>query len=363
MSTTTNMAKTDDYFYNAIKNADLAVESVNTYVYSLKRLQKYTNNTIFHAIVHPQDTFTILSAEIKVDATLSATVSVMVALFKHADMLTSHKSYFTQWYAIYEPLIRKQKDMRLSNTPTERQEQVKISWINVLSKLDNLNNTEFASRGHLVLSFYVMMAPRRQKDYWKINVYDELNNVPIDTECAAYVNLRVEKPYIVVNEFKTAKTMNTWTKELPIALVKVLKRSLLLHPRRWVFAQQDGQPYKNTVSFRCFTNALFNRWFGAGVTLDTIRHSFVTFRYQNATLSTKDHMQDALDMGHTLDTHMAYAFVEKAIIVADDVEEVKTTPIVDGNPNKTPKIKPKVKGVLKIKHGGKIYVFHEMIDA
>jgi integrase len=109
-----------------------------------------------------------------------------------------------------------------------------------------------------------------------------------------------------VLQYKTAKTLKPWTRPLPDELINILKRSLSARKRKYVFAQSDGEAFKTRNSFTQFSNRVLKHTLGENITVNSLRHAYASYRNKLA-LTLKQRQMDAMDMGHSLETHLSYA--------------------------------------------------------
>jgi integrase len=114
-----------------------------------------------------------------------------------------------------------------------------------------------------------------------------------------------------VNQFKTARGNKNWEKEIPTDLLKVIKASLKMHPRNYLFAQKSGEPYMNANSFQKNSNSVLKKVFKNNkVSVNSLRHSFRTFRSKGA-LTVNELKEDAHNLGHSLETSLKYTFIDR----------------------------------------------------
>jgi hypothetical protein len=306
------LPKDDETYKACIKNStDIAEATKDVYLYSIKRLTKYTNMPIRDIMKNPKVAYDKLRRHVKHEPTLKTTVATVLAVMKHTKVKASHKTLFRQWYAIYMPHMQKATTMRENNIPSDRQRTASIAWTKVLSRHAALAKTAFGSNDHLLLSFYVLLKPRRQGDYFRLKILEgKSKDVGGDEKLNAFVVLNgVSKPYISVVEYKTSNSLKPWTKELPPDLVAVLKANLKKKEHRnkgFVFVQKDGTPFQTRNAFTQYSNRVLKRVLGGNTTVNSLRHAYASYRNKMG-LSLKQRQMDAMDMGHSLETHLSYA--------------------------------------------------------
>jgi hypothetical protein len=304
------LSRTDAYYLECIDKAVLSEKTKSIYKFSIQRIQRIIpNKSICDIMLSPNESFNALKNAISNPTSLQTTCASLLAIFKHAGIKQDKPSAWQAWYDHFHPLSSQITKQRESNIPTENQEKALVDWNNVLKYLDKLSKTSYGSRNHLLLAIYTLIPPRRQEDYYSIYIYqDATDNTPKDKH-HAYIDITLLKPLIHVRDFKTAAALRPWTKELPPRLVSIIKKSLLVNPRVYLFTQKNGDPYTTANSFTKANNRALVSMFGIHVTLNSLRHSFSTKLKQTNDLSVGEHKQIARDMGHSQATNMTYAFI------------------------------------------------------
>lgn len=182
-----------------------------------------------------------------------------------------------------------------TNLPSERQADTHIEWQNII---DIRNNLPPGSTEKLLLCMYSMIPPMRS-DYGDIKIYS--GSEPIDS--ANYIIINKSRYTLVITKYKTSKTYGTLTQDLPKELIKELKLSLKINPRTYLF-ENEGKPYNN-IQFNKFANKTFKKIFGKAVTINTLRHSFISNLDIN-NMSIEERKSIGLKMGHNWDQQEKY---------------------------------------------------------
>ena len=290
------------------KSTIITKATKESYIYSIKRVEKYTKTDIETALNDPETTFKTLETYIINRASLKTTIAAILGVLKHSGLKTKNKKLFNRWYKLYTPLLKEAADDRLNNRASNRQLNSNIRWEQVLDKFKDLLNTDPGGRDTLLLGFYVILKPRRQEDYFQIYIYSKsLKKIPKLEELKerpAYIDLKTNT--LVINLFKTAKSMPPFKKTIPDELLGLLAISLKLTPRKYVFTQSDNSMFTTPNSFTQYSNRIFKKLLGSNVTVNTLRHAYSSYR-NSLSLTLKERKNDSYDMGHTLETHLSYA--------------------------------------------------------
>lgn len=297
--------KSDEDIYQVIRETtDIKESTKKTHITSLKRVTTMTGKPLCESILNPSHTFKVLSEKIKTRSTLKPTITSILSVLKFTNEKKTNNELFQKWYNIYLPLAKEVVEKMDSNEPTERQEETMVSWKEVQDVYSEMGKKDYGSHEHLRLSFYVLLKPRRQMDYYRVRIVSSAAAVKTD-ESFLVLN---KKPYIVIKHYKTVDAYDTWEKELDIKLVDILKANLKRLPRDYLFVQSDDKPFENINSYTRNTNRMLKTMFkGKAVTINTLRHAYSTFRHYDLTLSKEERKEDARDMGHSLSTHLSYS--------------------------------------------------------
>lgn len=291
-------------YVKIINDSNVSIASKETYIYSLKRAEKATNMTISDVINNPDDSAAKLKAAIDHAPSLKLTIASILAVLKHSGLKQKDKALFNKWYRHYMPLLKIANDNRVNNVPSKRQLTAGIDWEVVHQMHEKLKTTEYASDKHLLLAFYYLICPRRQEDYFEIFIKKDIEQD--DSAYGAVLDMTVARPVINVRTFKTAKTMQPWSKQLPKELVNILQANVEKRPRSFVFVQSNGEKFNNRNSFTQYSNRILKNIFSKTVTVNSLRHAYSTYR-NHQSLTLKERKNDSYDMGHSLETHLSYA--------------------------------------------------------
>lgn len=298
--------KTDEDFYKVILSSkEIKDATQKSYVYSFKRITKITGTNLCESILNPKSTFVALQKGIDSKPTLKTTIGAVLAALKYTGEKVKNKKLFDNWYEIYFPLLQENEKQRLGNEPSKKQKDTMVRWEDVAKVHAALGKRKYASSEHLLLSFYYLLKPRRQEDYYRVRILQKKGDKAHSDE--SFVDLISKTPYIIVKKYKTSDTYKPWTKVLDPKLVQILKDNLKASPRQYVFTQTDKEPFGNRNSYTKYSNRMLKKIFGKTVTVNSLRHAYSTFRNEDRDLTIGERKEDATDMGHSLETHMAYA--------------------------------------------------------
>jgi hypothetical protein len=297
----------DEEFFKEILNAEEIKEATKeTYVYMMKKVTGITGKPLCRSLINAKETFRVLNENVSNKSSLKTILASILAVLKWTGEKEVNKTLFMKWYAYYRPLSKDLLEKKNNNEASVRQAENWIPWPDVLSKLEHLKKTEYGSNRHLLLAMYCLFRPRRQEDYFKVKLLKSVGQRASPEE--SFVDFISKKPYIVVKHFKTATKYDQWRKEIPDDLAEIIRHNYKDTKKSYLFTSSSGEPFANRNSFTQYSNRILKGLFDPKkVTVNTLRHSFSTYRNADRDLTIGERMQDAKDMGHSLETHLSYA--------------------------------------------------------
>lgn len=145
---------------------------------------------------------------------------------------------------------------------------------------------------YIILSFYHLIPPRRSLDLVKF----KLRNVNKDTD--NYLNGRK----MVFNDYKTKKIYGQQTVDIPTKLKTIIDRWSKKHNNDYLVFNDDGSP----MSSAQLTHRLNRIFDGRKVSVNMLRHSYITHTVLPQTPALKKLEETAKDMGHSVETQALY---------------------------------------------------------
>ena len=157
----------------------------------------------------------------------------------------------------------------------------------------------------LILALYALHPPVRQ-DYGCIRLYKtktrrDNNHIVLPTGT------------LVLTEYKTAHAYGRVESKLPEEALDILKTSLELEPRQWLFVKASERPYthstKDTNSFSTLVNRSLGELAGRPVDVTSIRRAYTTWLAEQR-LTFAERRKIAEIMGHSVIQSMKYQVVQ-----------------------------------------------------
>lgn len=138
--------------------------------------------------------------------------------------------------------------------------------------------------------------PRRSKDYVDFKIKD------IDPEKDNYIS----KKFMVFNSYKTAKTYQRQELQIPTDLMKILNKWIKVNPTEYLFFDSNGNKLTNVK----LTQRL-NKIFGKKASVNQMRHTYLSNKYQDTIKLNKEMDDDMKAMGSSRSQEKIYIKSEK----------------------------------------------------
>ena len=209
-----------------------------------------------------------------------------------------------------------------TSVKTETQKENWLTWLEVMERWNELKDEVDKFKGDksitkrnyetllnfLVLSLYVLIPPRRNKDYLHMYVLLKNDGRPLEPEIKNYLNVADEE--MIFNCYKTAKHYGTQVEKIPENLMDVIRIWLKFHPllngvsgskprEVKLFVSVDGSPVHldNFITYR------LNRIFDRKVASTMLRHIYITSQYGE---EYEKMVKTAKAMGHSVSEQKDY---------------------------------------------------------
>jgi len=214
----------------------------------------------------------------------------------------SNEKLYQQYY---ELLTTMNNGLKVRTEKTETQEDNWMSQAEIEDKLKSLevnkkitNKKEYAQMlHHLILSLYVLQAPRQNIDYCLMKLSNDMTDTNFN-----YLDLKNKR--FIFNNYKTNHKYDTI--EIPIEdkLFKVIQAYLKHHPQKSKLKNKkhdvhflvwmDGEPINKSGDITKILNKIFGRNIGSSM----LRNIYLTSKYGVMMQELKD---DTSDMGTSVD--------------------------------------------------------------
>ena len=137
----------------------------------------------------------------------------------------------------------------------------------------------------------IYIPPRRSKDYVNFKISD------IDKDEDNYMS----KSTLIFNSYKTAKTYGVQKVEAPPELKKILTKWIKINPTNYLLFDSHGNQLSN-VKLTQRLNKLFNK----NVSVNQLRHTYLSDKYQSTIDINKALEKDMQEMGSSRNQEKVY---------------------------------------------------------
>jgi len=300
-------------------NAKLSPVTKKIYLDRWKILNTAFNEEIDVIIMEPEKYIKWIKKTYDSLPTQKSYISAILTIFRYnPEFKKKNIKIYEQWYEEFKKIHGEIDAILKQNAPTKRQKDAYIPFENIVKKRDELIKGSFE---RLILAFYTYIPPLRC-DLNKVRIYTEKNCKGIDKQdkhledCDSkkenYVLLDTKKHTgkLILNEYKTAHSLNKYEKELPKELISELEESLKKYDREYLFVDRKGDPYIAN-SYTRWVNRILQKLFNTKITVSLIRHAYInTLDFNKLTIQEKEDI--AKDMAHSVDTQARYKWMNFA---------------------------------------------------
>ena len=261
----------------AILDADLSTATKDQYTRNLSVLQKLSDRRPLEDLVkYPRAAYARIEAAYTNDQTKKAFVSSIKGLFKHVPGLKeTYPDALEEWNTRFKTLDKLIFDQIASAEPSDRERANWVPWKDIVMKERELAYSRYGSPEHLMLAMYTLIEPLRA-DFGVLKVVEKQ---PPSTD-QGVANFIVMQPngtgQLVLNAYKTSKKYGRFEREIPDALLNVIRASLSTQPRAYLFVDEQGKPYVIKNSYIRYANRIFAKIFGKNLTIRLLRHAFIS---------------------------------------------------------------------------------------
>lgn len=202
----------------------------------------------------------------------------------------------------YRDLMLKDIEEYKTNESTQKKnEKQNESWVNtetideLLDKLGSNSNVILKKKSYSptdlqeVQNFVILcvlsgkfIPPRRSKDYVDFKIKN------VDTEKDNYIY----KKKMIFNSYKTAKTYQRQEIDIPPPLMKILNKWIKINPTEYLFFDTNFKKLSNVK----LTQRL-NKIFGKKASVNQMRHTYLSNKYQKTIELNKEMEEDMAKMG------------------------------------------------------------------
>jgi hypothetical protein len=324
----------DDETILANFSKDMRESTLKNYKARLSKLNNISGDKgIAYIMTHPKEVYKKLEEVFPAEnATRANYITPIAKLFStNGMMLKKHEDK----YDIWKEYLKKERDDEIFryklNKPTEKQEKNIVHYEDVVNKYhemkkdDNVFIDKKTNLHVVLLSVLINLRPKRA-DLGEVRIFkkdpkaDESNYIVLD-----------KAPRIVINVHKMAHKHKAIIEDINADLHEVLVKSLKHYPRKYLFVDNQDQPYDINNSYGQFVRRVFQSYFGKQTGVSLWRHIHVTEKINPLTMNEHELEREAYLMGHSVgQQRVVYRWVAKNQIcetTCRDAREARKRPL------------------------------------
>lgn len=260
---------------------------------------------------HPEKTIAALRTRYTNIKTQKSMISPILSIFKYNPSLFDQGSFVQEckdaYYEAYKEADQQCKSFYDSLDMSAREEAGWVPWRDIVQREAELrNSSSYASLDHLLLAMYVLLSdpgsnggPLRA-DFGAVRLCQR--DLPLESD-ENFLNLSQGK--LVLKQYKTSRHYGHLIREVPRTLLDIIKRSLELHPRDYLFVDSVKQlPYVRN-SYCRQANRTFQYLFGKPLTIRLVRQAYVS-SLDFSSLTPHSLREIGKSMGHSQNMQQGY---------------------------------------------------------
>ena len=267
---------------------NISVSSVNTYNSILKNLYKNVFKSSDIDLKNFEKTSSIISylkdLEPRKRKTILASLVVITDNKRYRDqMLKDIEEYKADEFK--QVKSDKQSDSWVEKSEIDEIFKDMTNNVNILYKKKVKSMTDLQDiQNYIILCVLsgIFIPPRRSKDYVDFKIRD------IDKEKDNYIDKKV----MVFNSYKTAKAYQRQEIPIPPELLKILNKWIKINPTDYLLFDSNSKKLTNVK----LTQRL-NKIFGKKASVNQLRHTYLSDKYQDTIKLNKDLADDMKAMG------------------------------------------------------------------
>lgn len=242
-------------------------------------------------------------------------INAVLAVFKHGGLDDSFAAARAEWQKPNVVIYQAEMARYETNRGTKKQRDNFISLDDMRTKFEKIRRTEDphktleSSLHFCVLALYLNIRPRRS-DFGEVKIYT--HNPRGGESQKNYLVLRKGNSYFVLNDVSkvranSSKDMLERVKHEPVKdeLYRVIKDSLIAHPREYLFVGKRGNPLTIKARYSALVLEAFRALFGKNIGVTMLRHIFISNMDLNK-VSVQQRNEIAMAMGHSRNMQDVY---------------------------------------------------------
>jgi len=284
------------------KRPNLSKTSLNTYASTLTNLHKKVFIDIPFDIENFNKTQDILNylKDIPPNKRKSILASLVVISDKkeYRDIMLEDIKEYNKETAKQKKTLNQEESWVSQEDVDKKHKEMEGKWKLLLKKerykLTQKEIQEMQDFVMLSLLGGIYIPPRRLKDYVDFRIR------PIGTEDPNKVNTK-NRNKLIFNSYKTSKTYGQQIVKIPPKLNDILNKWIEINPTFYLLIDTKGCPLSNVKM-----NQRLNKIFGKKVSVNQLRHTYLSHKYADRLQANEELAKDFEDMGSSMHQEKVY---------------------------------------------------------
>jgi len=275
------------------KRPKLSENSIITYTSLLKNIHNNIFGSKIIDIKNLKNTDAII--EYLNTKTPNTRNTILAALYVITDLTIYRDTMMKQIMDIKEQTEKQEpNDKQIVNSIS--QQEIK----DLFEKLKKKSNILYKTGGndflmdiqnYIIVSLYYLIPPRRLIDYTEFKIKN------IDKSKDNYM----DKSKFVFNTYKTSKTYGKQIVKIPIKLMNIIKKWIAINPTEYLlFDNKFNKLNSTTMIYK------LNKIFGKNISVNSLRHSYLSDKFQDTIKTNKELSKDMSLMGSSIKQEKTY---------------------------------------------------------
>lgn len=319
-----------------INDQPLSNETKKQYREKLIHLSTSLDHPIEWIMLNPNPSLRQLKSKISdKPASLASYITPLCKMFSiHPTFKREHKEPYAIWRTYLNHYMNKRMEQYEKNELTTAQAEKMVSFDNMKKKYCDLEKDPKTSikikqnLQYLLLAIFLNIKPKRA-DLGEVYI-TENGTVPRSVLEKNYIVLTDKDQRLVINDYKTSKRYGTISEKLTPELVAVIKQSLALYPRKYLFISLDKRlkdlPYTKKNSYSQFVKRTFENLFEKSMGVSLWRRVYVGENVDFNNDNYEKLKENARLSGHSVETQLK--IYKSTGIVQRRSDEEKSKPVV-----------------------------------
>ena len=298
---------------NSIRSNAKSVQTARNYVDTMNAVARVCAGSMLgHALVRDcQTTFEALkhaSSNLK-PITLKNRITGIMGAFKMCDALKmedTEDSAWKFWDEIHRDMLAAARVSAQTNIASPSQIDNMVTLEQILAAARSLTHDTVKQSQDKVLMTLAALVPAKRADWARLRIVDLQDAVDKDE------NGLVVSPTamtLVLNVYKTARAYGRHVEEINGEPADVIRTSLATHPRAFLFVSPARPGGMSNDAFQTYFSGTFDRHMRKHVTINLLRHIWVTERIDPRRMTVLEMDEVARKMLHGLGTQRMYFLV------------------------------------------------------